>query len=236
MNLKLIADSGDEPIAISDVTAALRYTVGDQDAYIGGLITAARILGEICNGRQLNLKQWDLALDRWPGVPGWNPNAMPDPYFGFWPSDAYRLMNGLPWDLHGIRLLAPLVSVDSVTYTDSTGTVTTMVEGTDYLVDTWKEPGLICPVSGGQWPAQSLWPTSAIHVQFTAGYVPDAAAYAAANPTLAPAPQVRKNICHGMMMLVSQWFADRVPYDAIRFVSEPPFAVAALFSSDKLWK
>jgi hypothetical protein len=235
MNLKLITDDGDEPLCVADVTGQLHYTIGDQDAYIGGLITAARIMAEIWNGRQQTIKSWDLALDHWPGVPMFDATSVPNPYFGFWPSDAYRMLNNRTPGLNAISLLAPLVSVEAVTWTDVNGNVTTMVPGVDYIVDTWKEPGIVLPAPNAQWPAVSLWPSSAIHVKFTAGRVPDAAGYAAANPTLPPAPEVPRNIKQGMMLLVNQWFTDRVPYDSIRFVAEPPFAANTLFTANKLW-
>jgi hypothetical protein len=236
MNLQLISETGDEPLSLEEVKSALKYTADDQDGYIEGLITAARHMAEIWNGRQQVVKTWDLALDQWPGVPMFDAAAIPNPYFGFWPSDAYRLLNSRTPYLNAIKLLSPLLSVGSVTYKTMDGTVTTLVQGVDYLADPWKEPAIVCPGPNSQWPLKWLWPTSAIHVGFTSGRVPDAAAYAAANPSLPPAPQVPRHIKQGMVMLVTQWFTNRVPYDAIKFVSEPPFAVHALFSSDKLWK
>jgi uncharacterized phiE125 gp8 family phage protein len=81
------------------------------------------------------------------------------------------------WDMHldyfpcrPIELRAPLVSVDLVRYRDSNGDTTTMVENTDYIVDTAKQPGVIMPVYNGTWPTVTLWPSSAILIRFTSGY------------------------------------------------------------------
>ena len=242
MNLKLIAESTDptagEPLTVDQVTTQLRYGGDDQDDLIAAYISASRNLAEFYNGRKFVLSQWALALDRWPGGGNWSAgvSSMADPYFGNWQSDAYRLLSSTPWGLNAIPLLAPLVSVQSVVYRDSTGAFHTLVEGTDYFVDTFKSPGIVAPMPNSNWPLIALWPSSSIVITFTAGMVPDAAAYAAANPTLPPAPQVMKNITQGMMLLCSQFFIARVPYDALRFITEPPFSVNALFTSDKLWK
>jgi hypothetical protein len=235
MNIKLVSTIGDEPVGVDEVKVALNsYPSSDQDLYIGGLITAARMLAEFYNGRMQVLQQWDLALDHWPNSPVTGISAIPNPYFGFWPSDAYRLLAGIR-PVSGIELAAPLVSVDQVTYKDINGTVTTLVANTDYVVDTWKEPGLICPAPNTNWPIVGLWPTSAIHVKFTAGRVPDAAAYLRKNPTAAPAPEVPRHIRQGIMLLACQWFIDRIPFDAIRNVAEVPYGITALFTSDKIW-
>jgi hypothetical protein len=339
MNLKLISDSGVEAVQVSQAKAQLRYTtLTDQDQYIGGLIVAARMMAEIWNGRQMTLKQWDLAIDQWPGIPMFDPCSIANPYFGSWPSDAYRLLNNIPANLNAIQLPAPLVSVQYAYYYDSCGVLHNLVQGTpasvaaggvpDYIVDSWKEPGIIypSPPSTG-WPVTNLWPSSAIHVGFLSGFIPwwyvqtgisavtlvspGAGGYqvgdllflspaervydandngvtngggyggtlqlltvdSVGNPltwsiydpgslyavnsistpyittggygagatfnvtalTTASAPVVKTSIAQGMTLLVNQWFTDRVPYDAIRFVAEPPFAVAALFGSNRLW-
>lgn len=240
MNIKLISDSGDEPVSLAEVVADLRYTLGDQDSKISGMITAARNMAEIWNGRQMTLQSLDLAIDRWPGCPMFTSAFMPSPYLNSWPSDPYRIVNDTPWALNAILLPAPLVAVQSVSFKDSAGTVTTLVEDVDYIVDTWKEPGVVCPAPNKTWPTASLWPSSAIHVRFTSGMVPDAAAYTAAHASDMPVPptppEVKKNIKQGMLLLINQWFSNRIPYDAIRSVAEPPFAVTALLSSNKLWK
>jgi hypothetical protein len=237
MNIRLLAETGDEPVTVDEAKTQLRYYDNDQDQYIGALISAARTMAEIYNGRQQTLKQFDLALDAWPGSAMVGINAMPNPYFNGWPSDAYRLLAGVLPAYNGVRLAAPLVSVSSVTYKDTYGTVHTLTQDVDFIVDTWKEPGLICPLPYNNWPITGLWPSSAIHVQFTSGRVPNpdaAKAYEADHPGATPTV-VPTNIKQGILLLVTQWFIQRIPFDAIRFVAEVPFSVTALFTSDKLW-
>jgi hypothetical protein len=137
----------------------------------------------------------------------------------------------------------------------------------DYFVDTWKEPGLIAPCPGKGWPSGGLWPSSAIHIQFTSGKVPRAdgaspwdsgtayttgqivtsgglwVALRASTGVLpgsdaiswAQVEPVGRHIKQGMLLLVTQWFEDRIPFDAIRSIAEMPFSVTSLFTSDKLW-
>lgn len=63
----------------------------------------------------------------------------------------------------------PLQSVTSLKYLDTAGVEQTLVENTDYLVDTYSEPGRITPAYGEEWPA--IYPVmSAVRVRFVAGY------------------------------------------------------------------
>jgi len=236
MHLKLVSDFGDEPVSLEEAKIQCRYTADDQDTYIGGLIMAGRIIAELYNGRQLTLKQWILALDHWPSTPVTGISAIPNPYFGFWPSDAYRLLAGIRPEVSGIELAAPLISVDNFTWKDYNGNVNQLVNGTDYVVDTFKEPGIVCPAPNQNWPVTGLWPTSAIQITFTSGMVPDAVAYMAQTPPPPnPVPEVGRHLKQAILMLVAQWFEDRIPFDAIRNVAEVPFSVSALLESDKLW-
>jgi len=81
------------------------------------------------------------------------------------------------WDLMldcfpgiSIPLRYPLVSVDSVTYKDSDGVTTALVENIGYIVDLKR--ALIMPPYGESWPSFTAWPTSAVAVRFTSGGTP----------------------------------------------------------------
>lgn len=236
MNIRLLKPIGPEPVTLDEAKIQCRYTASDQDAYILGLIAAGRIIAELYNGRQLTLKQWLLGMDHWPGIPLTGISAIPNPYFGFWPSDAYRLLAGVRPEVNGVELAAPLVSVDNFTWQDYGGTVHQLANGGDYIVDTLKEPGIVCPAPNQNWPISGLWPSSAIQITFTSGMVPDAAAYMATTPPPPnPVPEVGRHLKQAILMLVAQWFEDRIPFDAIRNVAEVPFSVSALLTSDKLW-
>lgn len=113
------------------------------------------------------------------------------------------------WDLHldefpteEIELLHPLQSVDLVQYTDSVGSVTTMVEGTDYTVDLSRN--VLTPISGGSWPSGTLQPSGAVLVRFTSGYPP-------AHPFWSG--DQGQTIKQGMRLLICDWHERRIPGD-----------------------
>jgi uncharacterized phiE125 gp8 family phage protein len=82
------------------------------------------------------------------------------------------------WDLaldewpEGDRLelpYPPLSSVTSVSYYDTAQTVATM-SSSDYIVDTYSEPGLIVLGYGLSWPTVTLRPVNGIVIRFVAGH------------------------------------------------------------------
>jgi hypothetical protein len=178
------------------------------------MITAARLEAENEHGRELSQKQWKVVFNRFPNGP--------------WLADIATTLN-----LHGIidrqcvshsgviDLLDPLVSVDAFAYRKKDGSTVTLVENTDYIVDTDRHPGVIMPAPGTQWPSVDLWPSSAVQITFTAGMTPGT---------------VSSTIKQGMLLLVSQWYEGRIPFEAIRFVAELPFSVSSLFRNNKLWR
>ncbi len=180
-----------EPITLAEMKEYLnlppRSPADDaEDALINAMISGARELAEILQGRDLVQKQYDLMFD----------------YF-------FR---------YQIECRDPLVSVDLVRYRDSTGAYTNLAEGTDYIVDASKHPGLITPVYNTTWPTFAAWPSSAVLVRFTSGY----------SATDAFWHDAGKRIIVGMKLLVSMWYNNRLPFDAVRAISEFPFAVTSL--------
>lgn len=108
-----------------------------------------------------------------------------------------------------IALRGELISVQSVKYTDATGSTTELTETTDYVVDTVKQPGIICSPFGKTWPSFTPWPTSAVSIRFTAG------------PSSVPAL-----ILIGMKRLISEWFNNRLPFElGASAVQEYPYGV-----------
>ena len=68
--------------------------------------------------------------------------------------------------------MPPLQSVTTVKYLDTGGTERTLVENTDYIVDTYSEPARITPAYGMVWPpTQSVM--NAVRIVFVAGYGDD---------------------------------------------------------------
>lgn len=122
------------------------------------------------------------------------------------------------WDLHldafpahEIPLRPDLDTVDLVRYTDSGGDTTDLVEDTDYIVDTHKQPGLIMPAYGTVWPTFTPWPSSAVLVRFTDGL---------------SSSQVPAIVKGGMLRLISAWYYGRLPFEmGASAAQEYPYAV-----------
>ena len=215
MNLTLLQDAlaTDEPLSVLDVAGFLLIDPNNTQENLTLLISAARLEAENVNGRELAKKQFLLTLDRWPHTSHWANMTT-------FPQQSIRQYS-MYFGPDNISLLAPLISVDSVKYTKSDGTVITMAANTDYIVDKFKFPGVIVPAVDTQWPTDRLWPTSAIQITFTVGMLP------------AQVPAVVKN---AMLLLISEWYSNRLPFSAVRFISEVPFSVRSGFMNDKLWR
>lgn len=120
------------------------------------------------------------------------------------------------WPEYRIRLRAPVVSVDSITCKSLDGSVKTLTENTDYIVDLKKEPAIIAPPWNISWYAFTPWPSSSITITFTAGYDPEAQ-YWTGKGSLVKA---------GMLLLISAWYENRIPFaTGISATNEYPFAV-----------
>lgn len=112
----------------------------DDDTYIGTLAVAARQACEAYARRAFINTVLGLALD-----------CMPE-------GDCIELM------------LAPLVSVASVTWYDDASTAT-VISSSTYHADTYAEPGRVVLKAGYSWPTQAqVRTTNGIVVQYTAGY------------------------------------------------------------------
>jgi uncharacterized phiE125 gp8 family phage protein len=111
-----------EPVTISEVRQYTRISDPDDDLWIKGAITAARLMVEKTTHRQLTTKTWNLTLDCFPSATASIPLPRP-----------------------------PLQTVDSISYVTSTGGSTT-IDSTSILTDTASEPGRVAPVFNSYWP------------------------------------------------------------------------------------
>jgi uncharacterized phiE125 gp8 family phage protein len=125
------------------------------------------------------------------------------------------------WPPYHVELRAPLVSVDLVKYRDSDGNYTTMAEGTDYIVDAAKQPGVITPPYGQTWPAYTPWPSGSLLVRFTSGMT-------ATDPFWSDAGA---RVKVGMKLLISAWFNGRMPFVQGRGLQELDYAVTHCLST-----
>ena len=125
----------------------------DDDALFGLLITSARVYAEAYTARSFISQQWRLVMDSFPG----------------------NMMQAVPWgrmfSLPGNAILlerAPVISVDSITYTDMGGAQQTM-SSTEYVADLSGPMPRITPGFGKIWPI-TLPQIGSAAANFTAGY------------------------------------------------------------------
>jgi len=140
--LTLVAGPTIEPLSLEDAKAQLRVTDDHENALIADLITAERQYAETYLSRALNLQTWDLGLD---GFPSDSSIVIPRP---------------------------PLVSVTSVSYRDTGGTVQTW-DAANYTVDKpageKAMPGRVSRQYDVPWPI-TLGEPNSVTVRFVAGY------------------------------------------------------------------
>jgi uncharacterized phiE125 gp8 family phage protein len=124
-----------------------------EDDLLTALISAAREYVESFTRRGLITQTWNMYLDHWPSMCN-------DRATYRWPSKTYF---ELPF--------GNLQKVTSLTYKDSSGTVHTMTEDTDYIVElNGDQAGRVVLPYGRFWPAEVLFPSNPIAIEFDCGY------------------------------------------------------------------
>ena len=89
----------------------------------------------------------------------------------------------------------PLQSVTSLKYINSSNETTTMVQDTDYMVDTDSLLGRIALPYGETWPQFTAWPVNPVQIEYVAGYDES-------NP-------IPTTIKQAMLMLIGHWYSNR---------------------------
>ena len=123
------------------VSVVTNTALTSEDDDLTDLITDARETVEKITRRGLLTQTWDYCIDDFPGE-----------YF--------------------IKLpLGNLQTVTSLVYKDSDGISTTMVQGTDYYVETnGDQHGRVVLPYGDTWPCVTLYPSNPITIRFTCGW------------------------------------------------------------------
>lgn len=163
MALKLITPPATEPIALSDMMNFSRIDVDADVITMQAMITTAREEAEKITRRQLITATWEYRLDHFPG--GCFIGSGPNNFFDY----SKKLIPGRGQSDAIYLPMPPLQSVTSVKYLDYANVEQTLVEDTDYLVDTYSEPARITPRYGMVWPV--TYPVvGAVRIRFVAGY------------------------------------------------------------------
>ena len=201
MALKLITAPAAEPISTADARTHCRVDDTTDNSYLDALVAAAREHCEMFTGRALISQTWDLYLDRFPC----------GDYFG----DVGRYR-----DAAAIRLpKPPAVSITSVVYYDTSGTLQTM-DASLYSLDTASEPARLTPVYGSVWPATQDIP-NAVKIRFVCGYG-------------AAGSAVPASIIHAMKLLVGHWYENREQVATGTIATNLPMAVEALLWGNRV--
>lgn len=115
------------------------------DDTLNELIKAGRLSVENDTSKKIMQQTWDYCPESWPD---------------------------------GDRLKIPfgqLVSVSSVTWKSTDGTVTTLTKGTDYLVESNSDQcGFVVLPYQGSWPSGELYPSNPITIKFVCGWATQA--------------------------------------------------------------
>jgi hypothetical protein len=164
--LTLVTGPQVEPLALDEAEAYLRLSSdngGPVDQDVSGFIIEARQKCEMLLRRALLTQTWQLNLKNWPGrdYQNWPQNVPSD-------LDSYYKYDHVP-----LPFAAPLNSVASVTYKDTSANVLTMPQGNiagGFNVDPNFEPGRIVLPFSQIWPTTILLPGAPIQITYNCGY------------------------------------------------------------------
>lgn len=133
------SEASAEPVHVEHAKKHCQVDINEDDTYIEGLITAAREKVEEITGRALVTQTLEARLDYFPCT---------------------RLLK-VP--------RPPLVSVSSLRYTLSDGSIST-IPSAHYIVDPYSSPGRVLLDEDDDWPTDELEPGPAVALRFIAGY------------------------------------------------------------------
>lgn len=180
-----------EPLTAADMRAFLRIDLTDEDALLTELISSARQFIEDICNRAFITQTLKLTLPSWPAC------------------DLVRLPR------------APLISVNSIQYRDSSGQTVTLADSL-YYVATSREPGSITFASDFSWPLLLNGHPEAIEITYRAGYG-------------AAAENVPSDARHLIKFLVAHFYETREPVNVGNIVNELPFALQAMINKQKVY-
>jgi uncharacterized phiE125 gp8 family phage protein len=161
MNPILVDGPAVEPVTLAEMKTYLRVDDDAEDELIAGLVKAARLTVEAASRRILIGQRWRVMLDRWPQA-----GAVPLP-------------------------LCPLISIESITIIDASGTATE-ISPDAIAVDALSDPPRI-EVSSSPQPGQAR---NGIVIELIAGY--------GSAPEAVPA-----TLRLAVKILVARWFENR---------------------------
>jgi uncharacterized phiE125 gp8 family phage protein len=116
----------------------------------------------------------------------------------------------------------PLQDVTTFRYRLESGTWSSLVEGTDYVVDTSSEPGRVVLAPNATWPTDTLYPGGAVELEYPCGY--------GAAGTDVPGP-----IRQAMLLMIGHWYENRESVVVGQSTNIVPLSCDALLWPYRIW-
>lgn len=190
MGLNVVTPPTVEPVSMLRAMKHLRVDDGDADtSYIDDLIRVARVYCEGRQSRAYMTQTLELSLDAFPIE---RYIELPKP---------------------------PLQSVESITYTDETGTTSTF-DKANYAVDSKSLIGKVVLMPGKSWPIFKPYPVNAVTIRYVAG---------ATDTTL-----VDNRVAQAMLLLIGHWHENREAVITGTVSKELEFAVSSLLNANAI--
>ncbi len=192
------------PLSLDEAKAACRVDIAAWDVEIASYVDAARDWFEETGDRSLLSQTLEIRWDQFPGQG----------------DDSRCEWNGPEVNRYAIFVpRPPLQSVTSLKYVAGDGSVTTLTEGTDFVVDKQSKNARarIVPAFGTSWPCARMEP-GAVRLVGVFGF----------GSTAATVPERIRQL---MRLLTAHGFAERNPVITGTIVSDLPHAIQTLFWS-----
>lgn len=191
LSYALTQEPTQEPIALDAAKGHLNvpYAFTDDDAYISGLISAARLHCEQIMQRAIYQQTWTAQLDYFPFFEPRNTLPINDRQWNLY--STY-------WRTYSIKLPWPRVqSITSITYLSQDGVTVNTLDPSTYVLDAVSEPARITPKYGQYWPYLGTFIPGSVKVTYVTGTW---------DPDGIDCPQ---NIKHAMLLFISYWYNHR---------------------------
>ena len=164
--LKITVQPASEPVSLTEAKNFLRVVSTDDDLLISSLISAARESVESFCNRSFVERTYEMTLDAFPYFvdTAMSLNAYPPSFYA-------QPIYSTQWNYSQmIKLYAPpAIAVTGIVYTKPDNTTGTLVQDTDFVLDTVNEPARIFPKPGAMWPPV-LYAPNAVVITYTAGF------------------------------------------------------------------
>lgn len=203
MGKVLVLGPAADPVSLAEAKAHCRVYIDDDDGLIAGYALAARMHLETETRRAFLTQTWDCTLDN------------------EWPWEWDRRKQGRKYRITLPK--APLQSIASISYVDSSGTTQTLAAD-QYRVSGANErlgEGLIEPAYGVTWPSLRDQ-SAAVTVRFVCGY----------GPVSNPFPE---ELRQAVLLLLGHWYENRETVIVGNPATEMPLSVSSLIFPFRLF-